>query len=164
MSALAIVRQLWAHNGWADAAVAQALVRAHGEHDAVWREYLHILGAQEIWLARIAQREPRVGVWPALEPSQAEELRGVLVTGYAALVGSLGEEDLPREVSYTTTDGRAFTNTLGDILVHVALHGQYHRGKVNQLLRQQDAAPAPVDFIAFVRGAPAATQANDSSS
>jgi uncharacterized damage-inducible protein DinB len=37
------------------------------------------------------------------------------------------------------------------------LHGQYHRGKINLLLRQAGLAPAPVDFISFVRGVPAAT-------
>ena len=28
-----------------------------------------------------------------------------------------------------------FTTPLGEILLHVALHGQYHRGKINLLLR-----------------------------
>ena len=40
----------------------------------------------------------------------------------------------------------------------MALHGQYHRGKVNLLLRQGGHAPAPVDYVAFVRGVPAATE------
>lgn len=38
------------------------------------------------------------------------------------------------------------------------MHGQYHRGKVNLLLRQADRTPAPTDYIAFVRGVPAARQ------
>jgi hypothetical protein len=38
----------------------------------------------------------------------------------------------------------------------VVLHGQYHRGKVNLLLRQEGEQPAPTDYIAFVRGVPAA--------
>ena len=37
------------------------------------------------------------------------------------------------------------------------VHGQYHRGKVNLLLRQEGMSPVPGDFIAYVRGAPAAT-------
>ena len=36
--------------------------------------------------------------------------------------------------------------------------GQYHRGKINLLLRQQQATPIPVDCIAFLRGSPAATR------
>jgi uncharacterized damage-inducible protein DinB len=46
---------------------------------------------------------------------------------------------------------------VGDILLQVALHGQYHRGKVNLLLRDAALPPAPVDFISFARGVPAAT-------
>jgi hypothetical protein len=36
------------------------------------------------------------------------------------------------------------------------LHGQYHRGKINLLLRQSGAEPAPADYISYVRGVPAA--------
>lgn len=53
---------------------------------------------------------------------------------------------------------RLFTNATGDILLHVVLHAQYHRGKVNLLLRQTGGEAAPADFIAFMRGVPAATE------
>jgi uncharacterized damage-inducible protein DinB len=36
------------------------------------------------------------------------------------------------------------------------LHGQYHRGKINVLLRQSGAEPVLVDYIGYVRGAAAA--------
>ena len=68
----------------------------------------------------------------------------------------LRDEHLTRLVAYMTSQGRSFETAIGDILLHVALHSQYHRGKVNLLLRQSSAAPAPVDFIGFVRGVPAA--------
>ena len=83
-----------------------------------------------------------------------------LASGYSAFLATLSDDDIDRSVTYTTSDGRVFTNSVGDILAQVALHGQYHRGKMNLLLRQAESEPAPVDFIAFVRGAPAATQAS----
>ena len=43
-------------------------------------------------------------------------------------------------------------------LLHVPLHGQYHRGKINLLLRQAGRQPAPTDYITFVRGVSAATE------
>jgi uncharacterized damage-inducible protein DinB len=52
--------------------------------------------------------------------------------------------------------GQAFTSTVEDILLHVCLHGQYHRGQVALLLREAGAAPATTDYIAFARGAPTA--------
>jgi len=38
-----------------------------------------------------------------------------------------------------------------DILLHVAMHGQYHRGQINQLLRGAGLEPISVDYIVFVR-------------
>jgi uncharacterized damage-inducible protein DinB len=44
------------------------------------------------------------------------------------------------------------------MLVHVALHGQYHRGQVALLLRASGFEPATTDYIAWTRGVPAATR------
>ena len=43
------------------------------------------------------------------------------------------------------------------MLLQVALHGQYHRGKINLMLRQAGLPPTPTDYISFARGVPAAT-------
>jgi uncharacterized damage-inducible protein DinB len=111
-------------------------------------------------LSRVQQRERRVAVWPDLSPQECTALKAQLASEYAAVLAQLSEEDLDRPVSYMTTDGRAFTNSVGEILTHAAMHGQYHRGKVNLLLRQERLAPAPVDLIAFLRGAVTATEAS----
>ena len=157
MSRLALVRQLWQHSVWANNELARALHATDNPPAEAWREELHVLGAEEIWLSRLEAREMRVGGWPTMSREEAAAFQETMTTEFAALCGRLGEQDLDRVVSYRTTDGRPFTNSVGDILVHVAMHGQYHRGKVNLLLRQGALAPSPVDFIAFVRGAPAAT-------
>jgi uncharacterized damage-inducible protein DinB len=158
VSTIDVVRRLWQHAAWADAALFEALTGSTSAHDEAWREYTHILGADEVWLSRLEQRASRTPVWPSLAREDAEQLRQSVVAGYDAFIATLDDAGLERVVSYNTTDGRPFSNTVGDILVHVALHGQYHRGKVNLLLRQGEATPAPADFISFVRGAPAATQ------
>lgn len=76
--------------------------------------------------------------------------------GYAAYLGGLSENGLQRTFSYRNSAGQEFSNTVLDVLLHAALHGQYHRGKVNLLLRQAGSSPVPTDYIAFIRGAPAA--------
>jgi uncharacterized damage-inducible protein DinB len=153
------MQQLWRHAEWADDALVRALESALSPADA-WREYTHIIGAEEVWLARLEQREPRLAVWPSLSLGDVAQARVKIRQGYAALLERTDDEGLTRSVAYRTSDGRAFTSTVGDILMQVVLHGQYHRGKVNLLLRGAGAAPAPVDFIAFARGAPAATRAS----
>jgi uncharacterized damage-inducible protein DinB len=81
--------------------------------------------------------------------------------GYATFLAGQSESSLALPVTYVNSAGREFDTVVGDILLHVALHGQYHRGKVTLMLRQAGLTPAPTDFIAFVRGAPAATDPAD---
>ncbi|QTM98785.1 hypothetical protein ERJ70_05420 [Sediminibacillus dalangtanensis] len=33
-------------------------------------------------------------------------------------------------VTYQTSTGKSCTHSLGDILVHLALHGEHHRGQI----------------------------------
>lgn len=157
MTTIERLQKLWAHAAWADAELLAAIQRLPSIPAAVLREYAHVIGAAEVWLARIDGRPSRVPVWPELSLAAVSELAAELRVGYESLLGRLTDGDLARDVIYTNSAGTPFTTRLDDILLHVALHGQYHRGKVNVLLRQAQLSPAPVDYIAFVRGAPAAT-------
>ena len=150
------IQQLWRHCVWADDKILAALRGSqHAVPDAV-REYAHIIGAEEVWLARIEGRAARAPVWPAFDVVTAAELSTAVMQGYDAYLHRIDESELSRNAEYVNSAGRAFSTPVGDILLHVALHGQYHRGKVNLLLRQSGAEPAPTDYIAFVRGVPAA--------
>jgi uncharacterized damage-inducible protein DinB len=159
MTITAFIRQLMLHCAWADDQLFRALSDAVGAPEESWREYAHVLAAEEVWLARMQQRASSLPVWPTLSPQECGTLKDTLARGYSAFLATLSDADLDHTVTYTTSDGRVFTNSIADILAQVALHGQYHRGKMNLLLRQGELKPAPVDLIAFVRGAPAATQA-----
>lgn len=154
ISALDQIRRLFVHNNWADAELVTAVRDHHGTE--AWREYSHILGAEEVWLSRLEGRPSSSVVWPVLTVAEADALRQSLIVGYDAYLSGLTNERLEEVVSYKTSAGQPFATTIGDILLHVALHGQYHRGKVNLLLRQSESVPAPTDFISFVRGVPAA--------
>jgi len=163
---LASIRRLWAHVFWADREVLRALEASGVPPVEALRELAHLVATEEVWLARLERRERRYPVWPKIRdgvspPAALAEI-GVLVdrTHLACerFLDALGEDDLGVRIDYVTSAGDAFVNTVGEILVHVALHGQYHRGKVNLLLRKAGLDPAPTDFIAYVRGAPAATE------
>lgn len=156
MDGLTTVRRLWDHAAWADQLLLAALVRS-APPGAAWREYSHVLGAESVWLDRLLHRPAQVAVWPELAQADATSLSNRLRTEYEAYLDSLSTETLDDGVTYTNSAGHSFTTSANDILLHVALHGQYHRGKVNLLLRQHDASPVPTDFIAFVRGVSAAT-------
>lgn len=158
MDSIASVRRIFEHVFWADAGLLEALGSSDERAAEALREFCHVIGTEEIWLSRLQHRPPRTAVWPQ---ASAAEVRGLLERTHAAFreyLATLRDRDLLTVVTYTNTAGQEFQNTVGDILVHSALHGQYHRGKVNLLLRQAGRNPVATDFIAFVRGVPAATE------
>lgn len=164
------VRRLFEHMEWADARVGDALaavLRGGGSPPpAALDLYAHVLAAELVWLDRVQGRAQSVPVWP--EPVVGEgaaaaactELAATAHGRRAAFVDGLDGERLSRLVAYTNSAGRRFETPLGEILLHVALHGAYHRGQIATLLSAAGHAPAPTDFIAFVRGAAAATRAD----
>ena len=157
MSALAQLRRLWDHAAWADAALLAEMKLLPAVPAPVLREYAHLIGAEEVWLARLECRQSKAVVWPDLPLDAVAELARDTQVGYQGYLASIGDDEIARDVTYANSAGRTFSNRIDDILLHVALHGQYHRGKVNLLLRQEGMSPVPGDFIAYVRGAPAAT-------
>lgn len=158
MTELSIIKRMCAHMSWADNKILRALRATTAIPDGALRELGHVIGAAEVWLARLQGRAPSVPVWPALYLDDIEALAAKVHAGYERYMAGLSEADLSAVIAYKTSAGQPFENRVDDILMHVAMHGQYHRGKVNLLLRQSGAAPAPTDFISMIRGAPAATQ------
>jgi uncharacterized damage-inducible protein DinB len=150
------LRKLIDHLKWADAAALEALRTSSGSDVRVLTIYAHILGAEAVWLARLAGRPSDVAVWPVLSLEQAASLSARNAAELDKVLSSLTPDDLGREIDYRTSDGRSFRSTIEDILLHTALHGSYHRGQVALLIRAGGGEPASTDYIAFVRGAPAA--------
>ena len=155
MDALELIRRSVAHSAWANVLVVEAL-RARPELTAAVREYSHVVAVEAVWLARLEHRPEPVPIWPNLTIDEADALRREVASAYERYVSTLTSDTLERSVEYTNSAGQTFRTPAADILQHVALHGQYHRGKINLLLRQAGAEPAPTDFISFVRGVPAA--------
>ena len=145
------------HLEWADRRVLDSL-RAMVHTDARALDlYAHILGAEHSWLSRIRERAPRQKIWPQLSLWAAAALAAENAVALRALVN--GGDQLQRLVAYTNSGGLPFESTIEDMLLQVVLHGCYHRGQVAMIVRGAGAEPAPTDYIAFVRGVPAAITA-----
>ncbi len=152
------IRRLFAHMRWADQCTLDALRSTPTPPRRAVEIYAHVLAAEHVWLSRVRQVPPSVRVWPSMTLGDCVLLAQANAEQYEALVATLDAPALDREVAYTNSAGVSFRSTIGDILLHVALHGAYHRGQVALLLRDAGAVPQPSDYIAFVRGAPAATR------
>lgn len=153
------IHSLLEHMAWADERLLESLRQPTVPQRALGL-YAHVLGAEHVWLARLEQRTPVVAVWPVMTLDECERLARENRAAFREYANRLTSGDLRRTVHYRNSAGQEFDSVIEDILIHVALHGSYHRGQVTLLVRDARAEPQPTDYIAFVRGVPAATQAS----
>lgn len=115
----------------------------------------HLLASERLWLERIeggdnSGRE----IWPELSFADCEELLEQNAEAFRRLLDSLSEEEIQQKISYRNSEGREFDTPLGEILLHVFLHGTYHRGQIARELRRAGEEPVNTDFITFIREFP----------
>ena len=147
--------RLLSHMCWADAEVHAALA-TEPMGSRARQVYDHILGAESRWLTRLRQEAPAHAVWPTFTPGEAAGVAAQVAEGLRAFLWQLAPADLDRLITYRTSDDVEQHTRVEDILLHLFLHGAYHRGQVASLLRGGGATPPATDFIGFVRGVPAA--------
>ena len=146
------------HLAWADQRTLGALDCLPSIEPKILGMYAHILGAEHIWLTRLQGISAIHPVWPVFSLAECRQVAAENAAGLRAVVASLGPAGLEADVTYTNTAGITFTSTGHDILLHVCLHGQYHRGQVAAAVRAAGGNPSPTDFIFYVRGSATATR------
>lgn len=153
--------RLFQHMAWADQAVLAALEQMTPLHQDATRLFSHLLAAEHIWLTRIQGQPTAVSsAWPTPSMDACRDLSARTLKDYAALVAATSQDQLQDLVTYRNLQGAEFQTPLGDILLHVALHGAYHRGQIAAHLRQAGIQPASTDFILFSRLGPDASPAS----
>lgn len=157
---LETIRALWAHARWADHIVLDALSDDEPSPSEAVREAAHIAGAVETWLSRLEGREATLPIWPDADVDGLKAAVDETHRRFDAYLDRLEEDELLGTLTYERTSGQTYSTPVADILLHVMMHGQYHRGKINMLLRQVGRDPVPLDYIAYVRGHPASSQSS----
>jgi uncharacterized damage-inducible protein DinB len=110
----------------------------------------HIVGAELLWLSRMAGRSAPLPVWPDLTLEACEQRLNELST---QLPESLEHEaaSLTRPVTYTNSKGEVWTSTVEEIFTHIVIHSAYHRGQIASDVRAAGREPAYTDYIHAVR-------------
>jgi uncharacterized damage-inducible protein DinB len=147
------IRRLLQHMAWADRRILDLLAGVPAaEAGEPTRTFAHLLAAERVWLLRLTGKDTsREAIWPSLELAELESLAGSNAAGYARFAEGLRPDALQTEIAYTNSQGVAFHTAVGDVLLHVAMHGSYHRGQVAAAVRRGGGEPVNTDFIAFVR-------------
>lgn len=151
------LRRLIDHLAWADRRVFETLRDPAPIGPAV-EMFAHILGAEHIWLARLEGRPPTVPVWPPFGLDECARLAEENRAGLTRFVAALTPERLDAGIAYTNSAGQSYTSAVEDILIHVCMHGAYHRGQIMTLLRTAGRGTASADYIAYIRGTATASR------
>ena len=156
------IKRLYDYNSWANERVLESLQPIRQEiftshkqasHGSIRGIIAHVGGAEWIWLQRWKGSSP-VSLLSESEfetvEIAAQRLRKI-DRDLQEFTSRLTQEDLDGRRGYKTTEGKAYSNVLSDMLLHLANHSSYHRGQIATLLRQSGAVPQSTDFILFIR-------------
>ena len=132
----------------------------HGLYDAVIREFDKLSTEDAFIMLRIldhihvvdrifqhhlqglphAFQAPRSAEMPELR-ALAESAR-VVDDWYASYVDGLSARDLEQPVDFVFTSGKPARMRQGEIILHVCLHGAYHRGNAGAVLQLKGLTPS----------------------
>lgn len=153
------ITDLYRHMHWADAAVWTATMASDtGQTDSKLRDYFYHLHVVQRAFLRLWRGEPGDVPYPTF--SEARPLMGWGRSYYDEIfdyLSTLSEERVGEEMPIAWAKlieeriGRApAKSTIGETVLQVVMHSQYHRGQINTRLRQIGAEPPLVDYIAWV--------------
>jgi uncharacterized damage-inducible protein DinB len=156
------IKRLYDYNSWANERVLESLQligqedftsNKQASHGSIRGIIAHIAAAEWIWLERWEGSSP-VGLLPESEFETLEiatqRLRKI-DHDLQRFTNRLTQANLDGRRGYKTTEGKAYSNVLSDMLLHLVNHSSYHRGQIATLLRQSGAVPQSTDFILFIR-------------
>ena len=142
--------RLLRYDAWANGETVRALGAGAAPAKAL-RWMAHIVGAGELWLARLREEPASMAVWPDLDLDGCAAGVARLAERWPRYLATVGLEDLSEGVGYRNSLGEYWTSTVADILTHVALHGSYHRAQIAAAVRESGGEPAYTDFIHAAR-------------
>ena len=150
MDLLAYLQRLFAYNHWANQESLAILRKAEPAPERSRKFIAHIAGAEWVWLRRLKDGK-KMPVWPDLSLAQCESEFQALDAAWRSYLGSLSAQQLEQKITYTNSIGERWNSDIADVLMHVAMHGAYHRGQIASDMRQSGHTPPYTDFIHCVR-------------
>ena len=143
---------MYDHLNWANQRILETMQSIEDENQEVNRLFSHILLSEKVWATRLRGLESsQLPIWSEVDMEVCADLVMQNNESLTTFFTNLSNTDLDKLISYKNSKGKEFKNSVRDILTHVALHGQYHRGQINSRLRADGIEPVNVDFITFLR-------------
>lgn len=107
----------------------------------------HSVNAHKLWNYRILDKTEKV----EFIIYSIEELIKTDNQNFEDTLSILKIKDLDERINYNSISGKAYNNTIQEILTQVSQHFQYHRGQVISELLKNDIVLKPTDYIYYRR-------------
>ena len=107
----------------------------------------HSINAHQIWNARIIKKK-QLGVH---QVHLLKECKLIDNENYLETLIILDTRKLEERVTYKNSNGTEFSNSIQQILFHVANHFSHHKGQIVSDLRQNGMDPIVTDYIFYKR-------------
>ncbi|HVN27195.1 MAG TPA: DinB family protein [Candidatus Binataceae bacterium] len=134
---------------------------ASGAREIVLRVLNHIYAVDQIFAANLRRAEHG---YTSPNPSRApalEELSEAIRTGdrwYIDYVSRIDETELAECIDFTFTDGEPGRMSREEMLMHVSVHGEYHRGQLSVIMMQNSITPPGDGFTTYLHKTEAPTR------
>jgi uncharacterized damage-inducible protein DinB len=154
MSTAALLQSLFDHKAWADDELLSRLpgldadAHAADRHTAL-RILNHIHTVDRLFEAQLQRLPLPFDATNTPDTPTLEALHAAFRATdrwYQQHLATLTAEALAERLEFHFTDGQAGCMSREEMLLHVALHGSYHRGAVGRILAQHGVAP-PRDVL-----------------
>ena len=149
------IEKLAAYNVWANdtllAHLDKAVAGGAEIPAAALRLFSHVLNAQAIWIARLTDTQNPVKVWQEHTLEGLHQLHAQTSNRLLQMAQAADDTELYRTITYTNSVGDAYVSQVSDVLTHVHVHANYHRGQVATRLRDNGLEPINTDFITYCR-------------
>jgi uncharacterized damage-inducible protein DinB len=135
------------HNHFNQKLIAQLIVFENELPERTIPLFAHSINAQQIWNARITGKE-KLGIH---QLHTLQECAEIDIVNYQDTLRILDECNLEEKIVYSNSKGTEYSNTIQQILFHVANHFSHHKGQIISDLRQSGIDPIVTDYIFYKR-------------
>ncbi|MEL6916808.1 MAG: DinB family protein [Bacteroidota bacterium] len=111
--------------------------------------FSHALNAHHVWNARALGNKPIYDVWQVHPIADWGDIHYENQRSSFEIITNA--DDFDKRIDYENTEGRLFTNTLGDMLFHIINHSTHHRAQISMDFRANKIHPIPMDYIHYKR-------------
>ncbi len=117
---------------WANRATLRSLASVDPPPERGVALLAHIAETERLWLDRLRGLSADIPPWLERSIEQVSSEIDTLERRWVALLESTTPDELGRPIAYPNTSGVPFDGPPRDLIMHVILHGQEHRGQIGQ--------------------------------